>query len=153
MAFPSSIGTKATDLIRAWDAMRSFAGEVKSSSQQLRDTSAATTIGANLIITYLRELVAARSVLVTIAATPGLEAYARSQISDPTLDLAASWTAMRNAIDSTITWIRTNFPKDGSGYLLYETLDANGVLQIRTLTPATTAGLRTTLDALIATID
>ena len=60
---------------------------------------------------------------------------------------------MATQLNATRDWIIANFPKDASGYLLYQQFDASGNVTVRQLSTASLAGLRTVLAALIATID
>lgn len=153
MAFPSSSGTKSDDLSRAWNLARDAAARAKASATSVRDVSAAGLIFAQAIVNLMSTLASVRDDLARAAAVTGIAAYAQMQVNDPALNVAAEFTAMTNAIDAVRTWIATNFPKDGSGFLLYHSFDAQGRVTSRTLSPAQTAGLRTQLDVLIGTID
>lgn len=150
MPFPSYLG--ASDLDGAWKTVREQAGVVKLAAQKLRSDTAVGSVTGTSIIDFAQQLADSRGRLAEAAAVPGIEAYARNQINDPTLDLAAEYTAMVTQINATIAWVRTNFPQDANNYLLYVKLDANGNRQLRTFDSASTAGLRTVLDSLIATI-
>ena len=153
MAFPSTIGSKPDSLDTAWAQARAYAGSVKQRSVSITAASNAGAVSAVEIIALAADLATARENLARIAAVPGIGAYAQAQVSDATLDVAAAFTAMVNAIDATRTWIVTNFPKDGSGYLLAAQFDGTGRITYRTFDTVQLAGLRTQLAALIATID
>ena|ERR1043166_4600884 len=153
MAFPSTTGTKRDDLQGAWQQARSLAAAIKTQTQNVRAQSAAGTLGASVLLAYLTEVADVRTQLLIDAAVPGIGAYAQSQINDATFDVSAAFTAMVNQLTSARDWIIANFPKDASGFLLAQTLAADGHQQDRVFTAAQTAGLRTTLDALLATID
>lgn len=116
-----------------------------------RTACAAGDVLASRIIEMFLVLRVDRNALASQAATPGLGAYAQSQKNAPTLDIVAEFNAVLAATDSVTTWITTNFPKDGGGYILAQSFGADTMGE-RTFTPAQTAGLRTVLDALIATI-
>lgn len=150
MAFPSS---NSDDLASAWSAIRNSAAVVKRDSQTLHDRSAAGNIEAALILRYVESLANHNDAFARYTAVPGLAAYVREQVNNPAIDIVAEYNTMLAQINATKNWIAANFPKDGSGYLLYHTLGADGRIVQRTLTPAQTAGLRTQLTALIATID
>lgn len=45
------------------------------------------------------------------------------------------------------------FPKDGNGFLLYQTMNASGVISTRTFTAAQVAAAVALIDSVIATID
>jgi hypothetical protein len=153
MAFPSSVGTKADSLADAWERARAVAASVKQSAQNLNALSLAGPVAGPSIIRFCGDLADARDVFTRLAAVPGLGAYAQEQVADPALDIAASFNAMVSAIDATRSWITTNFPKDGGGYLLALQFNGQGRTIERTFDTATLAGFRTQLAALIATID
>ena len=153
MPFPSNQGTKADDLARAWDLARNTAGQVKVAAQRVRNDSASAPIDATRILNLANVLGNARGSLSRAAAVPGIAAYAQEQVNDPSLDVANAFVQMQAQITAVMNWILAAFPADVNGYLLYVRVDSNGVLSYRTFDSAATAGLRTQLDALIATID
>lgn len=124
---------------------------VKTYATQVRTEAAAGNIPSSRILDLFINLRQERGLLATAAATPGIAQFARDQKNNQSLDVVAEFNAMLAAIDGTTTWINTNFPKDGGGFLLERTLGVNSPID-RTFTPAQTAGLRTQLDSLIATI-
>lgn len=130
---------------------------LKISAIQARDRSASNDISAGYVLLVLDRLREDLSYFNSIASTPGLTQYARDQYADQGMDIVADFNAMMNAITNTINWIVSALPKapaDGQGneYLLLKTIDATGVRSDRLFTPAQTAGLRTQLDSIIATI-
>ena len=153
MAFPSAGGTKADDLETAWRTLREVVYAVKLQSTRLRDLSAASGLAGGEIVTYSRSLADAKDLLTRYTAVPGLVAYVRTQINDATIDIVAEFNTMLTQITATTAWILANFPKDGSGNLLYQQFDANGRTTFTTFTPAATTGFRTVLTALIGTIN
>ena len=155
MSFPSATGTVQDSLAQAWATARSTASSIKSRAQALSTQAAAGNIGSSAILDFATYLADARLVLVKASQTGGIAAYAQAQINDNTLNVAAEFTAMMDGIDGTIAWVVANFPKDGSGFLLARQFQAGGTGRTvdRQFTPAQTASLRTTLDALIATIN
>ena len=153
MAFPSDIGTKADDLTIAWGRARQFASSTKRDAQNVRALSVAGTLAASNVLDFATRLADARFEMQKSAAVPGIGEYARSQINDPAINIAAEFTAMVNAIDACIAWVVANFPKDAGGFLLAKTIGADGRTIDRVFTAGSTATLRTQLDALIATID
>lgn len=152
MAFPSSVG-RPYILSNAWEGARKYAGILKTSATNLRALSAAGPVTSSDILNFQVLMADIKAQLQTLAAVPGLAAYAQAQVNDNTLDVAASFTAMTTAIDNTGGWVITNFPKDGSGFLLAQQFNGGGRPTDRTFSTATLAGFRTQLDALIATID
>jgi len=134
--------------------VRAIARSIKLIAQDLRNASAAGSILARRPVTVMENMTQMRTQLVTLAAVPGLGAYAQAQFGDGTLNIQAEWVAMRDAIDQFISWVSTNTPKDtvsGRWILVDEIVD--GLRVDRSFTSAATATMRTALDALIATID
>lgn len=150
MAFPSS--TTKDSLASVWSGVQARASQVRIHAQELRNASAAGPVSGKNVVDFATLLADAVVMLDRAAAVPGIAQYARDQIGDQVLDVVAEFTAMRAVIIATRDWIMANFPKDGSGYLLLMSFTADGRYTFRTLTTAQTAGLRTQLDALIATI-
>jgi hypothetical protein len=153
VTFPSNTGTKSDDLAGAWELARRTAGGMKSVAQSTRNQSAASTLTGSSIINVTAGFAAAKTILQRVAAVPGIGAYAQNQVNDPTLVIGTEFTAMVNALTSCIDWVVANYPKDGSGFLLVQTILPSGLTQERIFTAAATAGLRVQLDALIAAID
>ena len=153
MAFPSLEGS-ANQLSDALRAVRSLAHSVKLSSCSLRDDSAAGVVSARRIAEHLDALTQWNAQLNTLKTTPGLADYAKEQFSDATFDIVQAFVNMQAAIVNTGTWISTNIPKETvtNRWMLLEEI-VNGRVVERTLTTVQTAGLRTQLDALLATID
>lgn len=152
MAFPSSGGTRKS-LARAYLSAINQAAGVKTQAQELKNDSVAGSISAKRVVDFATYLADAEDLFDQVSAVPGIGQYARDQINDQTLDVATEFEDMINEIVATRDWITTNFPQDGSGYLLMLQFDLNGRYTIRMLSTAATAGLRTQLDLLIATID
>jgi hypothetical protein len=153
MAFPSDGGTLRFGLAEAWQGIRRAATQLKQASQQVNDASLAGPISSRVILNYVQFLADKRTEIVALAAVPGLDAYGEAQIDDPTLDLTAEYVAMRNALDAARDWIVTNFPKNGGGFLLAQTLTAQGLVTDRQFPTADLATFRTQLQGLIAAID
>jgi len=151
MAFPSE-GGSTQSLADLWRLVRGQAAAVKSRAQALRNASAVGNISTWQILDLTTLLADAKVRFQQAAAVSGLGAYAQAQIGNPALDVAAEFNAMLAQIDATVLWVQTNLPNDGT-YLLAVTLGTDGRYAWRTFSSATTADLRTQLDALIATID
>ncbi len=141
---------KTNQLAVVYRQITQFANIVKSQAQSLRDASNAGNIHAMQIIDWFVALGGFRTQLNTLSQTPGLAAYAKTECNDANYDVAAEFTAMLSAIDTALGWVTTNFPASG-GFIQSHSF-VSGVYTPRTFTPAQTAGLRTALDALTATI-
>lgn len=120
-------------------------------AQQHRNAAAAGNVESSRVLGLHKNLRRERAALSAAASTPGLAQFARDQKSNQSLDVVAEFNAVMAAIDGTISWVETNFPKDAGGFLLAQTITAGEVTD-RMFTPAQTAGLRTQLDTLISTI-
>jgi len=155
MSFPSSTGTVQDNLAQAWHLARSVASALKQRANALRTAAAAGTVGSSAILDFATYLAEAKLMFNKAAALPGIAAYARAQIDDPTLDIVAEFQAMVAKLDDTTAWVTANFPKDGSGFLLARQFQAGntGRTTDRQFSIAQTATLRLALDALIAAID
>ena len=145
MAYP-------TDSLRAVleDIDRSMISLKNRADRDVAVLAAAPVRGA-LILDEFVWLRTARNKLSSAASTPGIVQYAKDQKNDQGLDVVAEFNAVIAAIDAATAWIDGNFPKDGQGYLLQNTLGVDGPLD-RTFTPAATGPLQTHLTALSATI-
>lgn len=120
--------------------------------QQVRADAAAGPIQSGRILSTFQSLRFDRAALASAAATPGLAQFARDQKNNQALDVVAEFNTMMAAIDNVTSWISTNFPTDpGTGALLERTWGPDQPIE-RTFTSAQTAGFRTQLDTLIATI-
>lgn len=150
MTFPSSYGTTAS-LQKAWETATDAAATIKQRSQALNDQSAAGAIGASYIVDTLVLFANHRDLLTAAAAVPGISVYAQSQSGNT--NIAADFSAVLAAMDAARDWVVANFPKDGGGFLLERTFNAEGRWVERQFTTAVLAPFRALLQALIATID
>lgn len=125
---------------------------VKLYAAQVRAELLAGNVSSSRILDLVVNLRQERLALVTAASVQGIGAYAQAQKNNGTLDVVAEFNAVIAAIDSVTSWIGTNFPKDGSGFLLAQTMTADGPLD-RQFAPAVTSGLASQLANLVATIN
>lgn len=147
MAFPTAL-TAA----ESFGKVQATARRMQTAIQQLHDQSAA---GNTAVVTYVQminNIHGAVTLWDSLAATPGLVQYARDQYNDQTLDIVAEFQAMRAAVIGLRNWIFANIPKDANDVPLLQTLNADGTLSDRTVTPAQTAGFRTQAQAVLATM-
>lgn len=147
MPFPASNGA----LSDAVETAARVALHMKSSATQAVALMGAQNVTSRYLIDMESRLHNYRADLDRVRQVPGIGPYAQAQLGSPTLDVAAEFNAMLVAIDAVILWMRDNFPKDANGFLLAQTWGENGVVD-RQFSPAQTAGLRTQLSALIATV-
>jgi hypothetical protein len=153
MAFPSSNGSIQISLAEAWADARSVAANIKSRAQQVSSAAAAGTLTGDAALSLSQYLADAKVQLQRDAAVSGISAYAQNQVGDPALNVAAEFTNMLTQIDAVTAWIVANFPKDGTGRLLHQTITAAGRPVSAPFAAAQTVGLRTALDGLIASIN
>lgn len=142
MAFPASTITQQ----QAWDGIRQRAIRMKDQAQSLSDASGAGATELGRYVGLQRNLDQTVDWWNTASGTPGLQAYARDQISDQTLDLVGEFTAMRDAALTLRDWIFNNLPAYTIG------VDAEGNTSEPTVTPAQTSGFRTAVATFTATI-
>ena len=150
MAFPSNLATVA--LGKCVDDMMSQAGMVKTYAQRLDAKSSTGTCTIDDILNAARGIYNAKQALAALASTPGLPAYAKTELNSASYDIAAEYAAMLAQINATLAWIAANLPKDGSGYVLDYQVDATFAKVPRTFTSGSLAALRTQLAALVATV-
>lgn len=145
MAYPTGLLSIVLE-----DIDRRAAG-IKLYVSQVKAEAAAGNIPSTRILDVFINLKQERVALAAATSTAGLPAYAQAQKNQPGLDVVAEFNAMTAAIDGVTSWIVNNFPKDAGGILLERTWGASSPVD-RTFTPTQTAGFRTVLDTLIATI-
>lgn len=148
MGFPTN--TTRRSLASALDRAQSQADSIKRIAQNNKDRMAAGTITAGGLLSLLDNLAGAKTALSDAAGLAGMGEFAQAQLGQT---VTTEFANLMTALDNAGAWIISNFPKDAGGYLLAETWGTNGARVERTFTTAQTAGLRTLLDALIATID
>lgn len=146
MPFPANTAT----LRDTWETVQRTARDLKKYLQDFNTQSLAGPLSANAVIGVMNALIIAKTQNTAAAGVGGLAAYAQEQVNDPTLNVAAEFTSMNDAITLAINWIVANFPANG-GYIQKDTLSATGVA-VRSFTTAELAGLRTQLSSVIATI-
>lgn len=149
MAWP----TQATTLNDALAGVDRAAKMLKERSLAFRVQATAGSVAADRITEeVLRHLVVARETFASAAAVPGIAAYVAGQRGVTEQAVVTAFNDMAGAVNAAIAWIAGNLPKDAGGYLLIRQIGADGALTYRQFTPAQTAGLRTALEAVEATI-
>ena len=155
IATPAGAAFKATVVVAegAFSQIRRQAAGTKQYLLVQRALMVAPTVSASVPLAVIQHLSTVIPSLTTLAATPGLAAYAKTQLNDTNYDIVAESNAMRTGMVNTMANLITMFPKDGNGFLLYQTIDAAGVITTRTFTAAQVAPAVALIDTLIATID
>lgn len=79
------------------------------------------------------------------ASLTGMSAYAQAQLGSPTYDIAAEYSTMKNALLAVRDWLRSNIPSNALTV-------TNAAIVPATYAPASTASLRSLIDAAALTI-
>lgn len=135
------------------DALTSIVGKLRIVKSQTQTTIARIDAGATAdeVINIMRGLQTSSDIITTAKAAPGLGQYAKDQFGDAALDIVADVNATLAAMAAAVAWIAANFPQDVNGYILKDKI-VNGALENRSFTPAQMAGLKTQLNAILATL-
>jgi hypothetical protein len=113
----------------------------------------APTVNAAVLKAVIQHFSVVIPTLTTLAATPGLAAYAKDQLNNPNYDIAAEFSAMRKTMVAAMTGLIQMFPNNPSGLLLYELVSPAGIFTTITFTSAQAAPAVALIDAVIATIE
>jgi len=154
MAFPSS-NTRRT-LQSALDQAIQQAGSIKRIADNNRDRMASGDITSGGLLSLLDNIKGARARMTSHvpvedpAVVQALVSLAQEQLG---VDVEQDFNTMLGALDAATDAIIAAIPADDSGYLLTETMDADGVRTERTFPPAETAGIVAALDAVSAAIE
>lgn len=149
MAFRAS----TPDAAIAYNNIKQQARNSKTYLTNQRAAMQQATCDSAVVVSTIQHFSAVIANMAIWAATPGLTQYARDQENDQAYDVVAEYnamnTAMVNARDSLISMFPT---QGGSGYLLYQTMDAQGRITTRSFTSAQLVGAVTLLTSVIGTI-
>jgi protein involved in sex pheromone biosynthesis len=145
MAFPSDT---ALDLESAWANLRATAGRMKGTASAF---AAAASITRRQVLDFANALADYLAQFNSYTAVPGLAAYAKTQVNDPNLDIAAEYTTMRTQLVATQDWIVNNFPAT-TGELRVYVFDGNKRFSDVILTAPQLSSFKSQLNSLIATV-
>jgi hypothetical protein len=149
------VGFPTTDnLDEYWNRARSIARTVKDRSQQMSAAAAAGGVQSITILDYATFL-ADQKLALQACIVSGIVAYAQAQMMNPTADITTLFNTMITAIQNTVDWIVTNFPKDAGGFLLAVSFvgDGTGRTTPRLFTSGDLGPFKTVVDALLATLE
>lgn len=127
-----------------FEQLRSVALQQKSylANWNTRLNSSITALdGLEIVASINRALVS----LDANAALPGMQSFAQQQYGNPAYDVAAEFTAMRNALLAVRNWLTTNIPSNA--VTIVEGAQVGAVYQ-----PAATASLKSLVNAAAAKI-
>lgn len=110
---------------------------------------AAQTIIRREALETSQQIRAYAAALQTLAAVPGIGAWAQQQEGDSEYEIGPEFTALVTAMNAASTGIEAAFPKDAAGTLLLSKLGAGGAIEDLTFTPQqiTAAGIPALLQA------
>ena len=146
MAYPTQT------LDRTVEDIDRLAANIKQYAIRRKSDMEIGSVGSTTIFDVAINVRDARNRLAAMAAVPGIAAKAASLKGVDEALIAADFNAMLAAMDNIVAWVAANFPKDANGFLLSQTLSADGPID-RQFTTTQTATFRTQLDSLIAAID
>lgn len=153
MAYPAS-----TKTLQQWlaDVDQRAAG-IKAAAQQQKSLSSAGNLSMDDIRRFFDQLVSVNVLFTAAGSVPGIANYVNTEKQGTVADAAAEFVTMRNQIVATMGWLRANVPQGtfgGTDYKLAFNFPADNITASSALkfTSGQTAGYRTVLDALIATI-
>lgn len=153
MAYPAS-----TKTLRDWvkDIDR-IAIALKGVAEQQKALSLAGTLNIDIIRRFFDQLVQTNIFFTQAAAVSGIGAYINSEKQGQVANAVTEFQAMQTQVVATLDWLRANVPSgvfQTVSYKLGFVFPAGNVTPSTpiTFTAALTAGYRTVLDALIATV-
>jgi hypothetical protein len=151
MALPPALTQNS--LAYALGVVQNYAAQAKDRATSAVAVMAASSVNTGFVFSLLDALNGLIANLNAVKATAGLDSYATAQVPGYASTMSSDITATVNAAQACIDWVTANFPKDSTNiWLLGEQLNADGTRTFRAFTPAQTAGLRTALNNLLATI-
>ena len=137
---------------RAYEEIKGVALQLQRQAQS-RASSWASGGSASEVLAVLDNAVANKARLQTLAAVPGVAAYAQAQENDPGYDIIAEYNALISAIDGVINEIVTTMPTSNpGGFVEAFTLAADGSVTYRTFTAGQLSGVITALNAVVAAV-
>ena len=134
----------------AYNQVRQAAAQVKATMQGALSQFQAGTGNTTTVYMLLDQFNAMITNFNTWSAVPGLDAYATAQGYTGTL--SADIATCISTAQACIAWVVANFPTSG-GYLLGNTLNADGSRTPRTFTSAQTTALQSALGNFISSIN
>lgn len=149
MAFP---GNSVTSLAGKWSSIKDASGRIKDQCTLLNAASSITRRRGLEFQNFLADSLASLDALTAGAGSNGLLAYAQAQENNPSLDLVATYNAMRTQLVAAQDWMVANFPNT-TGELRVYSFDGNKRYADINLTAPQLSAFKTQLTNLAATID
>jgi len=138
---------------KAFTQAKSLAVSVRAQAQQAATDFTSIGADSDRIFGLIRNTIRASEQFNALKATPGIAAFAKIQEDDPTYDIAVEFNAMVAAVDAVSDALIAAIPKDGNGYLLVQTMNAQGDVGPRQFTPAQVNSIVPLLVAVVQAID
>lgn len=151
MAFPTESTKRALAFVL--NDAQSTAQNLKSHSEIVRVKSVAGTLTASQILDYQMSIKEKLGRFTELQGVTGIGQFAKDQFDDQAFDVVVEFQAMLDAIQTILDWIRTNIPVSANGFVESRKIETDDTITKKTFTSGQTAGFRTELDLLIATID
>lgn len=149
MTLPPSLSKNS--LTFALNQVQNFAAQAKDRATNAVATMAAGPVDTTFVFSLLDALNGLIANLNAVKNTAGLDAYATAQVPGYAGTMSSDITATIAAAQACIDWVVTNFPAS-NGFLLGHSLNVDGTRVPRSFSSAQTAGFRTALNNLLATI-
>lgn len=137
---------------QAYDGIKAQALGIRNYLDSMITQFQQPTTNADVPLAVIRTIGRTITQMDVYAAVPGLATYAQGQEGDAAYNVAAEYAAMRTALGNALATLISSFPKDASGNLLFEKLNADGSASVNTFTAAQLAGVVTLLQSVTATI-
>lgn len=137
----------------ALGVVQNYAALAKEKATSAVATMTAGAVDTIFVFTLLDQLSGLIANLNAVKNTAGLNSRATADVPTYAGTMTTDITSTINAAQACIDWVVANFPKDASAtWLLAFSLNASGTRSARSFSSAQTAGLRTALNDLLATI-
>lgn len=151
MAFATGRGVLKS-LDRALDGLETLAGGIKGTAQVLRDRSAVSGLTGEDAVDFFGTLGQLRDDLndaIQDLDAAAANAFAVERYNNPGYDISAEFIALQAEVDAVLTWMQVNISV--GSLLVFNTTTRQ--VDWQQWSVAQTAGFRTVVDALIASID
>jgi hypothetical protein len=140
-------------LAYALNTVQNYAGQAKDRATSAIAAMAAASVDTTFVFSLLDQLSGLIANLNAVKNTVGLNSYATTNVPGYAGTMTTDITTTVTAAQDCIAWVVANFPKDNTAvWLLGFQLNADGTRVPRSFSPAQTAGFRTALQNLLATI-
>jgi hypothetical protein len=140
------------------DAITTVSASLKSNCMDLSSKlTGGSSLSASRVLAVGNDLSTILGKIDTLLADPelvDLEAYAKTHYNSVPYSLTASLNSIKTAVESCVTYIGDNLPKDNTNtYYNVVEVGPNGSSTFRTFTNAQLAGFTTKLDDIAATVE